>query len=363
MSASREAARDAETPRPGAPLAAGAAPAADILVGGQAVMEGVMMKVPRAWAVTVRRPDGELVSRSGDLVAWSERWPILKWPLLRGPAILGQMLTVGMSALQFSADVLGEDAKPGVATRIKNTLTLASLALFMTVANGPDGTEADDSAMEAPPAPDAKPKSSWISVVPIVIALAFGILLFKVLPTMLGRLAGAAWEPLKAPWAESLVSGLALMAIFVAYLWLISLLPDMRRVFRYHGAEHQLVHVHEKRLPLTVDSARDQPTEHPRCGTSFLFFVVLTSIVLWMAFPVATTLLGKIALRIALLPLVMGVAFELIRFSARHRTNPISRILMAPGLWSQRITTKTPDDSMREASLRSLELAAARHVG
>lgn len=323
-----------------------------------------MMKVPRAWAVTVRRPDGELVSRSGDLVAWSERWPVLKWPLLRGPAILGQMLTVGMKALQFSADVLGEDVKPSAATRIKTTLTLASLALFTTVANGPDGTEADDAAKDAPPADaPSQPKSSWISVVPIVIALAFGILLFKVLPTTLGRLAGAAWEPLKTPWAESIVSGFALMAIFVAYLWLISLLPDMRRVFRYHGAEHQLVHVHEKRLPLTVDSARDQPTEHPRCGTSFLFFVVLTSITLWMLFPVATTLAGKIALRIALLPVVMGVAFELIRFSARHRTSLISRILMAPGLWSQRITTKTPDDSMREASLRSLELASARHAG
>lgn len=355
-----------------------------------------MMKMPRAWAVTVRRGNGELVSRAGDVVPWGERWPILKLPLLRGPAILGQMMGLGMRSLFFASDVLaadekaagkagekaagraGEKAAGKAGSTIKSSLTLGSLLVLQAVADGPDGTEADESpagaASAAAPAPASaqapaeapaaeKGMSSGELALTIVMAVAMFLLVFKALPLGIAWLAGWAIPALKAPLAESVISGLALAGVFIGYLWLLSRFPDIKRMFMYHGAEHELVHVHEKGLAWTVENARPQPTEHPRCGTSFLFFVVLTSIVVWSLFPIDGGYFAKLGLRLALLPLVMGLSFELIRLSARHRTNPFFRALMAPGLWSQGITTKKPDDSMREVSIRSLELASARHPG
>ncbi len=343
-----------------------------------------MMKLPRSWAVTVRRRNGEMLSRSGDFTPWSDRWPFLKAPLLRGPAVLGQMMVLGMRSLFFSSDIAAADEeaagktpddKAGARSAGKiagSTLSLASLVLVTAVTSGPDGTEDDDAAPasapdQAPvPAPaEAEPVTgglkSWELALSIGMAVVMFLVVFKALPLGIAWLAGAAVPALKAPLAESLISGLALAMVFICYLWMMSLIPDIRRVFMYHGAEHEVVHVHEKRLPWSVDNARAQPTEHPRCGTSFLFFVVLTSIVVWSLFPLQVGFFGKLALRLALLPLVVGLSFELIRLSARHRTNPFFRALMAPGLWSQRITTKKPDDSMREVSIRSLELASASH--
>lgn len=353
------------------------------------------MKMPRAWAVTVRRSNGEMVSRSGDVIPWSERWPLLKLPLLRGPAILGQMMGLGMRSLFFATDVLAADEKaaqgeqgaaqgPTVVEKassvVKNSLTLGSLLLLSSVTNAPDGSEADDSPEPAPagaPAADdslAAGNSPVLASAPVPekglsagelalsigMAVAMFLLVFKALPLGIAWLAGWAMPALQAPLAESVISGVALAGVFVGYLWLLSRFPDIKRMFMYHGAEHELVHVHEKGLAWSVENAREQPTQHPRCGTSFLFFVVLTSIVVWSLFPIDAGFLGKLGLRLALLPLVMGLSFELIRLSARHRRNPFFRALMAPGLWSQGITTKKPDDSMREVSIRSLELASGR---
>ena len=337
----------------------------EILVGGQAVLDGVMMKMPRAWAVTVRRPDGELVTSSGDVVPWSDRWRILKLPILRGVAVLGQMLVLGMRSLSFSADIAAsaEEGKPAA----KTTLTLGSLLLLSAVADGPQGDEADGAPATTATrdsARDAKtPRgglSTWELTVSIGFALLMFVVVFKALPLGVAWMAGRFWPALKAPLAESLISGAALMAVFVGYLLLMSRLPDIRRVFQYHGAEHKVVHVHEAGKAWTVENARPYSTFHPRCGTSFMFFVVLTSIVVWSLFPMHVGYLGKLALRLALLPLILGLSFELIRLSSRHRTNPLFRMLMAPGLWSQRITTKPPDDGMLQVSIRSLEQAAAR---
>ena len=348
----------------------------EVLVGGQAVLEGVMMKMPRSWAVTVRRGDGSLVSRDGDFTPWSERWPILKLPILRGPAILGQMMQLGMRSLFFATDVLAAEEKaagraPGVA---KTTLTLGSLLVLQAVADGPDGSEADpESRAPAPSNAGAEPRPASAEpplekgmskaelALSLGVALVLFVLVFKMLPLGLAMLAGKVFPILKAPLAESLISGIALAGVFVAYLFILSRFPDMKRLFMYHGAEHEMVHVHEKKLAWTPGNASLQSTRHPRCGTSFLFFVVLTSIVVWSLFPIQAGFLPKIGLRLALLPVVMGLSFELIRLSARHRDNWFFKALMAPGLWSQGITTKKPDDSMREVSIRSLELASARH--
>ena len=356
--------------------ASGADPAGtpEVLVGGQAVLEGVMMKMPRSWAVTVRRADGSLVSREGDFAPWSDRWPVLKLPILRGPAILGQMMQLGMRSLFFATDVLAADEKAAgrTASAAKTTLTLGSLLVLQAVADGPDGTEADadpaDRAVVVRREPETEPvlekgigKSEL--AFSLILALALFIGVFKALPLGIALLAGRFFPALSTPLAESLISGLALAGVFIGYLALLSRFPDMRRMFMYHGAEHEMVHVHEKGLPWTPAHAAAQSTRHPRCGTSFLFFVVLTSIVVWSLFPIQAGFLAKIGLRLALLPVVMGLSFELIRLSSRHRGNPFFRALMAPGLWSQGITTKKPDDSMREVSIRSLELASARHAG
>lgn len=339
---------------------------AEVLVGGQAVLEGVMMKMPRSWAVTVRRANRETLSRCGDIAPWSERFPVLKLPVLRGIAVLGQMLVLGMRSLSFSADIAAQDAPPaGPVSKAGTTLTLSSLLVLSAVAGGPEGDEADAESAPASAAPDSHDPSqgglsSWELAVTIGLALIMFVGVFKALPLGVAWLAGSVWPALKAPIAESIISGAALLCVFIGYLFLMSLLPDIRRVFQYHGAEHKVVHAHESGRPITVDRARTFSTLHPRCGTSFMFFVVLTSIVVWSLFPLQVGFFGKLALRLALLPLIVGLAFELIRLSSRHRTNPFFRILMAPGLWSQRITTKPPDDSMLEVSIRSLELAAAR---
>jgi uncharacterized protein YqhQ len=348
----------------------------EILVGGQAVLEGVMMKMPRSWAVTVRRASGELVSRSGPIAPWSERLPILKIPILRGVAVLGQMMVLGMRSLSFSADVAAQDeqAPPGGSGRsgadvAKSVLTVGSLLVLSSVADGPQGDECD--ASPPPKSPDRPTEpggadaahahdpsrgglSSTELTLTLVFAFALFVVVFKALPLGVAWLAGSFWPALKAPIAESLISGVALLVIFIGYLLLMSRIPDIRRVFQYHGAEHEVVHNHESGLPITVENARTFPTLHPRCGTSFLFFVVLTSIVVWSLFPLQVGFLGKLALRLALLPLIVGLSFELIRLSSRHRSNPFFKILMAPGLWSQRITTKQPDDGMLEVSIFSL---------
>jgi len=354
----------------------GPAPTAEILVGGQAVLEGVMMKMPRAWAVCVRRSNGEIVSREGEVVAWSQRYPVLKLPVLRGVAVLGQMMGLGMRSLFFSSDIAAQDAEQAEATTSskskaasapKTMLTLASLLVLQSVANGPDGTEADDDEPTAPSpvfTPTKEEKRGGFSSLEVAASIGFAAVLFigvfKALPLGLAWLAGRAFPVLANPFAENLVSGIALAGLFVGYLWLMSRFKDMRRVFQYHGAEHEVVHVHEKGLAWTVDAARVQPTEHPRCGTSFLFFVVLTSIVVWSLFPLHIGFLGKLGLRLLLLPLIVGLSFELIRLSSRHRTNPFFRALMAPGLWSQRITTKQPDDSMLDVSLQAFRMTAQR---
>lgn len=371
-----------------------AAPEKEILVGGQAVLEGVMMKLPRAWAVTVRRTDGSLAARSGPHVPWTERWPILRLPLLRGVATLFSMLGLGMRALFFSSDVMARDldaaekaekaaseataddaagdgvadAAEGARRRRPGPWTLGALLLLVGVAEGPDGTEPDHAegdgdgtppvaATDAAALPDGGGLSKWELAVSIGLAIGAFLLLFKALPLGVAWLAARVWPALGTPLGESVISGLALAAVFIGYLSALSLVPDIRRVFQYHGAEHKVVYLHEAKQERTIENARPHSTLHPRCGTSFLFFVVVTSIVVWSLFPVSWGFLGKLGLRLALFPLVVGLSFELIRLSARHRENLVFRALMAPGLWSQRITTKPPDDSMLAVSLHSLGLA------
>lgn len=360
----------------------------EILVGGQAVLEGVMMKLPRSWAVTVRRSDGRLVSRSGVHVPWTERWPLLKLPVLRGVAVLFSTLGLGMKSLFFSSDVLAKDleeqeaaekAKAGEASageegkparKGPGSGTLGLLLLHSALVNGPEGDE-DEAAAEPPESeheaadsPDGGGMKWWELALSIGMAAGMFLLLFKALPLGVAWAAAHLWAPLGDPLGESVVNGVALLVIFIGYLGLMSFIPDIQRTFRYHGAEHQVVWTQEKGQEATVANAQSHPTEHPRCGTSFLFFVIATSVVVWAIaggvlgqLGVELGFLGKLGLRLALFPLIVGLSYEIIRLTAKRHDRGLWRALVAPGLWSQRITTKLPDESMLEVSIKSLQLA------
>lgn len=336
-----------------------------------------MMKLPRSWAVTVRRANGQMVSRSGVHVPWAERWPILKAPVLRGGAILFSTLGLGMRCLFFSSDVLARDIEEQEAKtktggpKAPGSALLGLYALHSALVTGLEGDEADEVEEAAPAAshesvdtPDGGGMKWWELALSIGTALGMFLLLFKALPLGVAIAAEKVWAPLGDPFGESVVNGLALLIIFTAYLGLMSLIPDIKRTFQYHGAEHKVVWMSEKGQEPSVENAERHPTQHPRCGTSFLFFVIATSVVVWAIaggvlgqFGIEYGFLGKLGLRLALFPLIVGLSFELIRLTARRHDRGFWRVLVAPGLWSQRITTKQPDSSMLEVSLRSLALA------
>lgn len=299
----------------------------ETLIGGQAVIEGVMMRAPHSYCVAVRKASGEIVTDEKPLAKVSEKYPLFRFPVLRGVGNLGQTLTLGIRALQFSAN--------------------AGLA---------DAAAKEQSGATAKPGP-ARDISGWMLALNLVISIGFFIFLYKFVPlyvaTALGR-----WAPaLQGRIAFNLVDGVIRLAIFVAFLWLISRWKDIQRVFEYHGAEHRVVFNFESGQPVTVENARAFSTYHPRCGTSFLLVVMVVSIVLYTLLPFdafAWRFLG----RVLLLPLIAGVSYEAIRFAARHRGSLLAT-LAAPGLWLQRITTRPPSDEQTAVAIHALEGAMA----
>jgi len=308
---------------------------ADILVGGQAVLEGVMMRTPHAFSVAVRKEDGSIEIKKELVPRWTDRLPILKTPLVRGTAILVQSLILGIRGLNFSAEVAMEEE-----------------------------IEKEEKAGKK------KKKSSKSGRVALVGSMVFsfvvGIALFVFVPYWLSGLATSAVYPsasLSAGVDENwlffnLVDGVIRVIFFLAYVLAISLMKDIRRVFQYHGAEHKVVHMWEAKEPFTLDNARKHTTLHPRCGTSFLMFVLVVSIIVFTLFKFDWWVM-KLVSRVFLLPLIAGISYELIRLSARFPKNIFFRIIMKPGLWLQKITTRPPSDDMLDVSLRALQEALA----
>jgi len=306
----------------------------ETLVGGQAVMEGVMMRAPHSYCVAVRKKSGEIVTEEMPLARISEQHKIFKYPVFRGVGTLFQAMSLGMKALKFSADVAIED----------------------------DAREqAGNHAAEAKP---AKPKKgptevpAWAMAINIIISLGMFIVLNKLVPlsvaTWLKGLYPAVFES-RAMF--NLADGVVRMAIFLTMMWALSLSKDFHRIFEYHGAEHKVVFNYESGKPVTVENAQQFTTFHPRCGTSFLFVVILVSVVFYMFIPFEG-FLPKLLARIALLLPIAGVSYELIRFAARRRGSLLA-LLTAPGLWLQRITTKPPSDDQAAVAIHALEGAMA----
>ena len=294
------------------------------LYGGQAVIEGVMIRGRYFFALAVRRPDGSIDERRESLnPIYNGR--LRRWPLVRGFLALVETLVLGVKSLQISADLAAAEPKP----------------------------KSEETLSEGIP--------GWAMASTLFISLLFGIGLFFLLPIGVVRLL----EPvLGSGLASEIVEGAVRLAILVGYVSVISLMPDIRRVYAYHGAEHMTVHAYEAGLPLNVDNVRRFGTPHPRCGTAFLLTVVFVSVAVFVAFSLLElSWWWRIASRVLLLPAIAAVSYEIIRFSGQHPRSLIGQALAAPGLWLQRLTTRQPDDAQIEVAIRAMETAVAADSG
>ncbi len=337
-------------------------------VGGQAVIEGVMMRTPHSMAIAVRRADGSIEVRDEAWYSVGKRWRFLKWPFARGGVTLWESLHNGMSALSWSAErATLDDERMAAAAAIEDARTPDGSAPVEVANPGP--AEVDDRQDEESTAPMA---GSLAISGTIALSLLFAFALFIALPHGIALLGGRVFD------VESLdgtsmpfhvVAGLFKVLIFLAYLWAISRLEDIRRVFQYHGAEHKSIFAWEAQEPLDIAHASAHGRLHPRCGTSFLFIVILTSIVVFavvfgtVEVPVANKILKQLTLIAMKLPLlfpIAGIAYEIQRLSARHPNAAWLRPLIWPGLMLQRITTQEPDAGQIEVAIASLRSALAR---
>ena len=372
-------------------------PERDLIVGGQAVIEGVMMRTPNAYAIAVRKADGTIVNTAARLPKWSDKFPLLKLPVLRGGAVLIQSMGLGIKALNYSANEAFAEAELAETEEVK-------VALSPAVIEG----EGDFAGLTGAvpglfPVPtqkrskdELKKGTTAAAAGSIVFALIFNILLFVAAPLLLtnalfiaagwatspaavsapatpGAHSNSAAEPADEAWYKdawtsvrtylhpvrpsvgfNLIDGLIRMTFFLIMIFSFSLLKDIRRVFQYHGAEHKTVFTWEAGLPLTVDNARPQPRQHPRCGTSFLMVVMLVAIVLFSVIKFDSLLLNFL-IRLALMPVVAGLSYEIIRLSAKKESSLFFKLMTKPGVWLQNITTQEPDDKQLEVAIEALK--------
>jgi uncharacterized protein YqhQ len=321
-----------------------AKPDEELLVGGQALIEGVMMRAPGAYGIAVRRPDGSLALRRAKVPSLARRYPILKLPLLRGIAVLFQSLAIGIRALNFSAEQALAAAAPGGSDGQGGTPAT------------PAGEPAAAASSENAPSGGGS-GSGWAVAGSMAIGLGLGAVVFLLLPLWLTQLAERhVFGPLGSLQFNLLDGGLRAL-FFLAYLIGISRFRDIHRVFMYHGAEHKVVFNYERRLPLTVENAAAQSRLHPRCGTSFLLFVLLVSILVFALIPKSAPFLVKFGGRLLLVPAITGVSYEVLRLTARRRAAPLFAAMVFPGLMLQKITTQEPTGDMLEVAIAALEEA------
>jgi uncharacterized protein YqhQ len=320
----------------------------ETLVGGQAVLEGVMMRSPHAWAIACRKPSGEVVTMSEPLERPSEKHKWMAWPIVRGVMTLGYAMNLGYRALRFSANVAIEDMM-----QEENHVATAASAVppKQSAAGNPGSSESSKSQSRE----KAATLSNWLAAVNIVISLAFFIFMYKYIPLLAATELKKINPALGGRIVFNLIDGGIRLGLFLLFIWGVSLWKDIRRVYQYHGAEHKTVFAFENGDPLNTEAVQKYSTFHPRCGTSFLMTVMLISIGFYMLVPF-TTFWARFASRIALLPIIAGVSYEIIRFAAKHRGS-LFALMTAPGLWLQRITTKPPTDEQAQCAIAALDQA------
>jgi uncharacterized protein YqhQ len=370
-------------------------PERDLIVGGQAVIEGVMMRTPSAYAIAVRKADGTIVNTAAPLPKWSDKYPILKLPVLRGGAVLVQSMGLGIKALNYSANEAFAEAE----AKTEEVKVALSPAVIEGEGDFAGLTGAVPGYFPVPTQKrsrdELKKGTTAAAASSIIFALIFNVLLFVAAPLLLTNalFIAAGWatspapvasapvtpgntattEQTEKPWYSdtwttvrtylhpvrpsvgfNLIDGLIRMTFFLIMIFSFSLLKDIRRVFQYHGAEHKTVFTWEAGLPLTVDNARPQPRQHPRCGTSFLMVVMLVAIVLFSVIKFDSLLLNFL-IRIALMPVVAGLSYEIIRLSAKKESSWFFKVMTKPGVWLQNITTQEPDDQQLEVAIEALK--------
>ena len=300
-------------------------------IGGQALIEGILMRGPEKDAIVVRAPEG-LVTKVTERKFIKDKFPILGWPIIRGMATFISSIITGVKALMFSADYFPDDesAQP---------------------------SKFDQWLEKHVP---AEKLQSVLVAFSVVLSLGMTLVLFMLLPTFVAGLFHA-----KSAALHNLIEGVVKVLIFLAYLILCSKQKDVRRVFCYHGAEHKTIFCYEAGLPLTVENARIQPKHHPRCGTSFLFVVIIVSILVSsIVFPYINwqNIWVRIGVKLLLLVPVVGITYEFNRAVGAH-DNKLTRILSAPGMWMQNFTTNEPDDSMLEVAIEAMKLVLPTEQG
>ncbi|HEY6369275.1 MAG TPA: DUF1385 domain-containing protein [Candidatus Sulfotelmatobacter sp.] len=314
----------------------------ETLVGGQAVLEGVMMRSPHAWAIACRKPSGELVTMSEPLERPSEKHKWMAWPVVRGVMTLGYAMNLGYRALRFSANVAIEDMMQEGESGQGEKATSA--------VRPPRAAEESSQPREK-----AATVSNWLAAGNLLISLAFFVFMYKYVPLLAATELKKIDPALGGRIVFNLIDGGIRLLLFLLFIWGVSLWKDIRRVYEYHGAEHKTVFAFENGDRLNTVEVQKYSTYHPRCGTSFLMTVMLISIGFYMLVPF-TTFWARFASRIALLPVIAGVSYEIIRFAAKHRGS-LFALMTAPGLWLQRITTKPPSDEMAQCAITALDHA------
>jgi uncharacterized protein YqhQ len=370
-------------------------PERDLIVGGQAVIEGVMMRTPNAYAIAVRKADGTIVNTSARLPKWSDKYPILKLPVVRGGAVLVQSMGLGIKALNYSASEALVEAEE--VREVEVALTPAVIegeGDFAGITGGVPGLFPVPT--QPKPKDELKKGATTAAIGSIAFALIFQILLFVAAPLLLTNalFIGAGWavpaatstantttpsetvtadsatdkpwytntwekvrvylHPVRPSVAFNLIDGMIRMTFFLIMIFSFSLIKDIRRVFEYHGAEHKTVFTWEAGLPLTVENARPQPRQHPRCGTSFLMVVMLVAIALFSIIKFDSLFLNFLV-RIVLIPVVAGISYEIIRLSAKKEGGFVFKFITKPGVWLQNLTTKEPDDKQLEVAIEALK--------
>lgn len=306
------------------------------MCGGQALIEGIMMRGPKKQAVVVRKPDGELEIQEKELKFIKDRHPVLGWPLIRGTVNFCDSMYNGVTALMYSAEFFPED--------------------------GEEDEEPSKFEAWVDKRLGSEKAAGFFITLAVILGIGMSIGLFFLLPTLLGSAVRLVTDSMLA---RNLAESLLKIVIFIGYLALCSRMKEMKRIFSYHGAEHKTIFCYEAGLPLTVENVRKQPRHHPRCGTSFLFVVIFISIlvstVVFSIWPVHNAIL-RFLVHLLMLPLIVGVSYEFNRWVGRH-DGPITRVLVAPGLWLQNFTTFEPDDSMIQVGITALERVLPEEQG
>ena len=333
-------------------------------IGGQALIEGVMMRGPQRTAMAVRHTSGEIRMEEWDNPA-PKRPGITKWPLVRGVFNYIDSMRYGYKCLMRSAELCGLEDELEEALEEEKKEKAAKEAVVEETVPAEVKTVGGAPATEEEPVADApagqkKPKDSKASammnvvmVVGMVLGVVLAMVLFIWLPIQLFNLLVKVWEPLDNRYIRGIFEGVLRIVIFLGYMVAVSRMKDIRRTFQYHGAEHKTIFCYEKGLPLTVENVRLQKRFHPRCGTSFLVLMLLVGIVISILIPINHAVLRTV-IKLLLLPLTVGVGYELIKLAGR-KDNLFTRIISAPGLWMQRLTTIEPDDGMIECAIKALE--------